>query len=173
MQLELREAQLFQERKEGYKSSVQNDLERKVREKKEEAERLAKEQAEKERLEALEKRREEFARSLPEEPGPKAKDAITMSIRFSDGRSEKRRFASDTQLSVVFNWVDVSFKMERELVILTTMNGKQTFSWDDASEEKTLKEAGLGRMVGFRVTKKEEKKGDSSEEKSDASKGDA
>lgn len=156
MQLEMREAQLLQERREGYKSSVQSDTERKLREKKEEAERLAKEKIEKERLDALEKRREEFLQSLPEPPGPEVKDAITISIRCSDGRTEKRRFESDVQLSLVFNWADATFKMEREVTILTTMNGKQTFSWDDASEEKSLKEAGLGRMVGFRVTEKKE-----------------
>ena len=78
----------------------------------------------------------------------------TLSLRHADGRSEKRRFAKETQLSVVFNWVDAKFQMERELVTLTTMNGKQSFSWDDATEEKTLKEAGLGRMVGFRVFEK-------------------
>lgn len=165
MQLELTEVQLYQERKDGYKSSVQDDVERKVREKKEEAERLAKEEAEKDRLETLEKRREEFIEALPEEPDAKATDSITLSVRSPDGRSEKRRFAPNTQLSVIFNWVDGTFKMEREVAVLTTMNGKQTFSWDDASEEKTLKEAGLGRMVGFRVTeKKEEEKDDSSDE---------
>ena len=169
MQLEMRETQLLQERKEGYKSSVQSDTERKIREKKDEAERLAKEKAEKERLEILEKRREEFLESLPEPPGPEVKDAITISIRFSDGRSEKRRFDSDAQLSMVFNWVDATFKVERELTTLTTMNGKQTFSWEDASEEKSLQEAGLGRMVGFRVTekKKNEKEDGNSDEKSD------
>lgn len=154
MQTEVREVQLHKERKEGYKESMQSDWERKIREKKEEEERLIKEKAEQERLESLERRRVGFLESLPEEPGLGARGAITLSIRHEDGRSEKRKFAPDTQLNIVFNWVDASFKMEREIVVLTTMNGKQSFSWENASEEKTLKEAGLGRMVGFRVSEK-------------------
>lgn len=154
MQKEIREIELFKERKEGYKESVQSDNERKIREKKEEEERLAKEKVEQERLEALEKRRTEFLEALPEEPDAKERGAITLSVRHPDGKTEKRRFAKDTQLSVVFNWIDGSFKMERELVVLTTMNGKQTFSWEDAEEKKTLVEAKLGRMVGFRLSEK-------------------
>ena len=160
MQLEMREAQFLQERKDGYKSSVQSDTERKIREEVEAAERLAKEMAEKERLEALERRREDLLESLPEPPGHQDKDAITISIRLPDGRSEKRRFESTTKLSLLFNWVDVTFQMEREIVILTTMDGKDSFSWEDASQEKSLKEAGLGRMVGFRITKKKEEQND-------------
>ena len=169
MQRDLKEAEYFKERKEGYKESIQSDIERKLREKKEKEERLAKEKAEKERLEALERRRQELLESLPEEPGSDVKDAITMSIRFLDGRSGKRKFTQDTQLSVVFNWVDALFQMEREVVILTTMNGKQTFSWEDTTESNTLKEAGIGRMAGFRVT---EKKGEE-EKKEEEKKGEA
>ena len=47
MHHELKEAQLFKERTEGYKSSVVSDIQRKEREQKEEEERIAKEQAEK------------------------------------------------------------------------------------------------------------------------------
>ena len=173
MQKESQELQLFKERKEGYKESVQNDVERKVREQKEEAERLVKEKVEKERLEALERRRAEFLEALPEEPGPKVRGALTLSVRHADGRSEKRRFEKDTQLIVVFNWVDTTFKVEREIVVLTTMNGKQTFSWEDATGEKTLKEAGLGRMVGFRLSEKvEEAKEEEKTEEDKTSKGD-
>jgi UBX domain len=172
MQKQVLELQLFKERKEGYRESVQSDVERKIREAKEEAERLAKEKAEKERLEALERRRAEFVKDLPEEPGPKVRDAITLSVRHNDGRSEKRRFAKDTELDVLFNWVDATFKVEREKVILTTMTGKQTFSWEDASEKKNLKEAGLGRMVGFRLLEKvEETKEEEKKEEDKTSKG--
>lgn len=163
MQLEMREAQLLQERKEGYKSSVQSDMERKIREKKEASERLAKEKAEEERIAALEKRRANILESLPDPPGPEVKDAITISIRLSDGRSEKRRFEPETQLSSLFNWVDAAFKMEREVLVLTTMNGKQYFSWEDASNEKSLRDAGFGRVVGFRVTEKKEEQNEQTE----------
>lgn len=172
MQKDLREAQISKERQEGYKESIQSDVERKIREKKQEEERLAKEKAEKERLEALEVRRKEFLESLPEEPGREVKDAITLSVRHSNGQSDKRRFDPDTQLSVVFNWVDAVFEVERELVVLATMNGKQSFSWEDV-EEKTLKEAKLGRMVGFRISEKkvdDEKQQDTKEAEEESSK---
>ena len=155
MQLERKEAQLFKERKEGYKESVQSDIERKIREKKEEEERLAKEKAEQERQEALEKRRKELAESLPEEPDADVKDVFTLALRSPDGRSGKRRFAPDTKLSVVFDWVDAAFSMERELVVLTTMNGKQTFTWDDDRLQKNIAEGGFGRMTGFRVAEQQ------------------
>lgn len=164
MQLDRREAQLFKERKEGYKESVQSDVERKKREKKQEEERLAKEKAERERLEALKRRRKDLLESLPEEPGTDVKDAFTIAIRFPDGRSGRRRFNPDTELSVVFNWVDAEFEMEREMLILTTMNGKQTFDWDEIGEQ-TLEEGGFGRMTGFRITEKS--KGDEEDENGD------
>ena len=42
--------------------------------------------------------------------------------------------------------------MERETVVLTTMNGKQKFTWDENTLKETLEETGLGRMTAFRVT---------------------
>jgi hypothetical protein len=165
MQLSIREAQLYKERKEGYKESVKSDVERKIREKKEEEERLAKEEAEKERKEALEQRRKKLAETLPDEPDPDVKNVFTVSIRFADGRSDRRRFTPDTKISTIFDWVDVSFGMERESVFLTTLNGKQTFSWDgDDIEQTALSEGGFGRMAGFRVT---EKKSDEDETSKD------
>lgn len=153
MQLQRRESQLYKERVEGYKGSVQSDVTRQIQEQKEEQERIAKEKAEQERLEALEKRRAELLESLPEEPDKTVKDAFTIALRFSDGRSGRRRFASDTPLSTIFNWVDASYSIERELVVLTTMNGKLSFSWE---ETQTLQESGLTRNTGLRVTQKKE-----------------
>ena len=61
------------------------------------------------------------------------------------------------------------YEIERETVILTTMKGDKTFSWDDESGslEKSLEEVGLGRNTGFRVTIKK-----TDEEPSEASKED-
>jgi glutamate synthase domain-containing protein 2 len=164
MQTELKEVQYYQERKEGYKESVQNDIVRKNQEKEEEAKRAAAEKADKEYQEAIEKRRTELKSSLPEEAT--SKDAKKIAIRFADGRSGQRRFTRDQPLSTVFNWVDIMYKIEREKVILTTMNGKQTFTWDEEENEKTLDEAGLGRMTGFRVAEKKEEE-DKQEEPSE------
>lgn len=153
MHHELKEAQLFRERKEGYKSSVMSDVQRRERERIEEEERIAKEKAEKERAEMLERRREELRDSLPEEPGKDATNAMTIALRSADGRTGQRRFAPDTPLSVVFNWVDSLFGMEREIVLLTTMDGKKSFTWEEA-EELSLAGSGLGKMTGLRVTEK-------------------
>lgn len=159
MQLDLREAQLFRERKEGYKKSVQSDVERKIREKKEEEERLAKELAEKKHREAIERRRKQLMESLPDEPGRGVKDAFTIALRFPNGQSGRRRFTPDTRISVIFDWVDAAFNLERERAILTTMNGKQTFQWNN-TDETTLSEEGFAKMVGFRVAERKEEASD-------------
>ena len=163
MQKELKEMKWYKERKEGYHDSVQSDVKREEREKEEEEKRLADEEAEKERLEALEKRREELKSSLPEEDT--SSDAKKIAVRFPDGRSGQRRFSPDQPLSDIFNWVDAMYEMEREKVVLTTMNGQKTFSWDEETNDQSLDEAGLGRMAGFRVSEKKEE--DSNEEEDD------
>jgi hypothetical protein len=150
MQLELRETMFYKDRKEGYIDSMQSDKDRLVRERKEEAERVAKEKAEQAQRDALKKRREELRASLPDEPGKDIEGVKTVALRLADGRSCQRRFAPDVTLSTLFDWVDATFEIERETVILTTMNGQNTFSWDSSSQ--TLEEAGLGRLVGLRVT---------------------
>lgn len=161
MQNELKEIQYFKERKEGYRDSVKNDVERKEREKEEEAKRLAEEKAEKERQEAIEKRRKELKSALPEEDtSAKAKK---IAVRFADGRSGQRRFSPDQPLSVVLSWVDAEYEIEREQVILTTMNGQKTFTWDDETNDKTLEELGLGKMTGLRVTEKQKEQSENSE----------
>lgn len=159
MQRDVRELQLYRERKEGYQESVTSDKERKLREAEELQQKLAAEKAEQERLEVLKERRKELLESLPEEPDSAttaATDIKTMSVRFPDGRVGRRKFTSDTKLSDVFNWVDAVFEVEREVVILTTLDGKQTFAWVDplSKDNLTLQQAGLGRMVGFRVSEK-------------------
>jgi len=90
---------------------------------------------------------------LPEDV-KKGNDVRKIALRFSDGRSGQRGFASDQPLSVVFDWVDAMFEIEREIVVLTTLNGKQTFSWndDETKSGKTLEDAGLNKMTAFRVT---------------------
>jgi hypothetical protein len=162
MIFERREAKLFKERKEGYKSSIHSDRERREKEKREKEELLAKEKAEQERLASLEERRQELKESLPEEPEKDAAGVVTIALRFANGRSGQRRFESSTSLETVFNWVDAIYSMEREKVILTTMNGQKSFSWEDG--DKTLKESGLGRLTGLRVFEKKEEE-PSAEEK--------
>lgn len=149
MQHELNEVQLHIERQQGYRSSIQDDLKRQEQEKREKEDRLAKEAAEQARQEQLTQRRIELTASLPEEP-PK-EDSFTIALRFANGKSGQRRFKPDTPLTIIFNWVDAVYELERELVMLTTMNGQKAFTWDKLGT-LTLQEAGLGRMTGLRVS---------------------
>ena len=156
MKHELKEQELFIERQEGYKSSAKQDKEREEKEAIAEAERIAKEEAEKEKIIALDKRRELFLETLPDEPSQGSENVITIALRFADGRNAKRRFDYGVKMEFVFNWVDAEFKIERENVIFSTMNGSQSFTIDD-SGEVTLRETGLGKMTGLRVSERETK----------------
>lgn len=151
MQAERREEQLYKERRDGYQDSVQSDRDRERRERIEEEERQEKEQAERERIEQLERRREALRSSLPDEPDSSVTGTKTIALRMADGRSTQRRFAPDTPVATLFNLVDVSFEMERETVILTTLNGQKTLTWEE-DNEATLAEVGFGRMTGLRVS---------------------
>lgn len=165
MQTDLKEAELYQERQEGYSESVKNDKERKQREKEEEANRLGEAEVEKERLAAVAKRREELRESLPEED--KSKDAKKIALRFGDGRSGLRQFSPNQPMSDLFNWVDAMYEIERENVVLTTMNGKQSFTWEGEGNTKSLMDSGLGKNTGFRVTETKQEPDEKNEEDSD------
>lgn len=159
MQTEVRELELFQERKQGYKESVKTDVENKKKEAREEAERKALEEAEKKRAEEIRQRRDMLWKSLPEEPGASDTTAYTVALRLSDGRSGQRRFPSDSSTEIVFAWVDAHFEIEQETVTLTTMNGKVSLSWDD--RDKSLEETGLPKKVGLRVMVTDDKTAES------------
>lgn len=162
MHKELREIAFMKERTEGYESSMKQDRERVEEEAKEEARRLEEEKLKKEKEEYLMERRKTLLESLPEEPSAVGEGIITIALRFSDGRTGQRRFTDDTEVNVLCNWVDALFEMEREQVVLTTMNGKQSFSYDE-KDDATLSDAGLGKLVAFRVSVKE-----TNEDKDDA-----
>jgi len=156
MQTVLKELQYFKERKEGYHESKKSDKERQKREQEEAKRLLIEQQAEVARLEALEVRRKDLLATLPKEAT--GKDAKKIAVRFADGRSGQRSFNPNQPLRDVFNWIDATYELERELVILTTMNGKQTLTWeDDVDQEKTLVDAGIDKNTGFRVSIRETK----------------
>jgi hypothetical protein len=151
MQTIYKESQYAVERRDGYIDAVKSDTERKLKEAKEEAERKKKEVKEAARQAGIDARRQELQESLPEDL--KSGDNVKkVKLTFADGRSGLRGFASDQPLSVVFNWVDAMFETERENVVLTTLNGKQTFSWNEEDNDKTLEDAGLKKMTAFRVS---------------------
>ena len=162
MQTELKEIELFKERKEGYKESVKTDIESKKKEEREAADRKAKEEAEKKRAEEIRQRRVMLEENLPEEPDKSDRTAHTVALRLADGRSAQRRFASDESLETVFGWVDVVFEIEQETVTLTTLNGKLSFTWEDKGT--TLEKSGLPKMAGLRVTITKPEDGDDNSE---------
>jgi UBX domain len=151
----LKELRLHKDRRRGYEGSVQSDLERQERERREQIEAMEREKAALERQKATLERRQALQESLPEEPplSTPPSEVMTVALRFPDGKSAQRRFAPDAKLASVFNWVDATFGIERELVTLTTLNGQKRYEWDeDDNVEMTLTEAGFGKMTGLRVT---------------------
>ena len=169
LQRSAQEAKDLKERKKGYLSSIKADVSRKQEEKQKQEETKAAEAAAKAREEEMAKRREQLVEHLPEEPPKTDKSAITVALRFMDGRKGQRRFEASTTIGNVLNWVDGVFEMERETVVLTTMNGKSTYSWED-DEDTTLSEAGLSRMTALRVsesTQEEEKDADGNNDDDD------
>jgi len=168
MHHELKELELFKERNEGYKSSMKDDMNRENEEKMKEKQRLEEEKAEQEREGKLRQRRESLLEELPDEPEQGAEGVITIAIRFSDGRKGQRRFVGEIEMDKVFNWIDAMFEIEREIIVLTTMNGQKSFSYGEA-EGLALEDAGLGKMAAFRLTEKkeEEDNSDNDEEESD------
>jgi hypothetical protein len=165
LQKQYQEMEYYKERVEGYADSVKSDTDRKIQEAKEKAEQKAKEEAEAERQSELEERRKELQESLPDDV-KSGSDVKKIALRFADGRSGQRGFTPDQPLSVLFNWVDALFEMERETVVLTTLNGKSTFAWDEETNDTTLEDAGLGKMTAFRVSQKTEKEEETSEDSS-------
>jgi hypothetical protein len=153
MQHELKELELFKERSEGYKSSMKDDKKRENEEKMKEEQKLAEEKAAKEREEELQQRREKLLENLDDEPEQGGEGVITIAIRFSDGKKGQRRFDGEVEIDEVFNWIDATFKLEREAIVLTTMNGQKSFSFGE-SEGLALEDAGLGKMAAFRLTEK-------------------
>jgi len=92
---------------------------------------------------------------LPPEPTDSDQMAVkTVALRFADGRTGQRRFAATARTNDLLDWVDAVFGMERETVQLVTLNGKVSLEWNEDDKGTTLEEAGLGKMVGLRVTEK-------------------
>jgi hypothetical protein len=149
MQHAQKELQIAQERVEGYRTSIVQERQRQIDEKAQKEEEEARAQAAAAHAEAIQQRRVEFAATLPDP----ANGSMTLAVRFADGTSHQRQFDPETAtLETVFNWVDVVAEHEREKVVLTSLNGKQTLAWEEEHKTRTLGEMGWGKMVAFRVT---------------------
>ena len=181
LQHDRKEVQLLEERHRGYVTSIKEDAERQKKEERELKLKKEEEEQEQMRKEQLEQRRQEFLESLPEEPEVGIEGAITIALRFEDGSRDQRRFmAEETTINDVLNWIDGVHKMEREKVVLTTMNGQKRFVYvDDGDDEEegdeskekerdeanvTLEQAGLSKMTALRVSEIVEEKSDNEEE---------
>jgi len=152
MQKAYKDFQYDLERREGYKSSIQSDNERRLKEENEEVEQKKEELKEALRQAEIDARRKELQDSLPEDVKT-GENVKKVALRFADGRTGQRGFASDQPLSVVFNWVDAMFEEERERVVLTTLDGKKRFCWNEKDlVNATLEDAGLKKMTAFRVS---------------------
>lgn len=153
LQKDVADLLIYKEVTEGVKESIKSDQKREKEEAEAEAERKAKEEAEMARQAAVEERRKQLLEELPDDQ--KGSDVKKIALRFADGQKGERGFDPDQPVSALFNWVDAVFGMEREKVVLTTMNGKITFSWDENEMNDTsLKNTGLGKSTAFRVTEK-------------------
>ncbi|GAX18069.1 hypothetical protein FisN_25Hh044 [Fistulifera solaris] len=149
MQHAQKELQIAQERVEGYRTSIVQERQRQIDEQAQKEEEEARAQAAAAHAEAIKQRRAEFSATLPDP----AVGSMTLAVRFADGTSHQRQFDPETAtLETVFNWVDVVAQQEREKVVLTTLNGKQTFKWEEEHKTRSLGEMGWGKMVAFRVT---------------------
>lgn len=153
LQKEVEDLAIQKEVKEGVEKSIALDKTREANEAKAEAERKALEEAEAKRAAAVVERRKTFLESLPDDAT--GQNSKRIALRFPDGRKGDRGFDSGLPLSAVFNWVDGMYEIEREKVVLTSMNGKMSFEWD-ADDERTLENVGLGKSTAFRVSEKAE-----------------
>jgi len=164
MKQDVKEQELYLERKQGYRESAKSDREREEVEKKLEIERKRAEEAERIRTEELEERRRKFLEELPVEPPQGSPNVFTIALRFADGRNAKRRFNGDDEMKYLFNWVDAEFSIEREKVELATMNGSKTFTFNIFGDT-AIKDSGIGKMTGLRVSEiNSDDKEDESEE---------
>ena len=144
-----KELQIAQERVEGYRTSIVQEQQRQIDLQTQKEQEEARAQAAAAHAAAIQQRRTEFAAALPDP----AAGTMTLALRFADGTSHQRKFDPESAtLETVFNWVDVVAEKEREKVVLTTMNGKQTFVWEKEHRNRTLREMGWGKMIAFRVT---------------------
>ena len=152
LQKQIQEYQWEQERKHGYKSSIQSDVEAKQREMKQELERQRLVQQEEAKKEQLQQRRIQLLKALdrvtaststPQTPAP---TTTTIALRFSDGRSTssslvteqrqlQRTFNEKATIRDVFHWVDAVHEIPYETMTLQTMNGKRSFVYEDPNDE--------------------------------------
>lgn len=156
MKVDIQEQKYLQERISNYHQSIQQDIHREQVELEQQREEERKQKEKEERIQFYQCRRQEMKERFPQEPllTSSEKDVYTIALRFTDGsqKPSQRRFHSHDTLEHVFNWMDITYEIERERIVLTTMNGSQSWKYSDSMDQLTLKDSGLGKMMALRVT---------------------
>lgn len=138
----LRQEKIWQsERLEGYKSSQVTDTQQKIRLEQERIQSEKESELAKQRELAIQERRQKLKESL----GPEATTGKTIALSHDNNRYQ-RKFSSSASVNDVFDWADVVLEVEREGIVLQSLQEK--FVYED---DRTLEEAGLKQMVLFRV----------------------
>jgi UBX domain len=181
LQKQLQEHQWEQERKNGYQSSIQSDIELKQREVVAEENRQRIMQQEREHHDRIQQRRIQLLEALLNVTYSATSDkskstdvtfdstsTTTVALRFSDGRTDQRTFTEGATIMDIFYWIDALHNIEYETITLQTMNGKRTFQYNPQEKDQTpnttstdisdsslvmvpIHKAGLGKKIGLRV----------------------
>jgi hypothetical protein len=140
------EEEFGRERERNYRDGRVKDEERKKLE-------IEAKERQEERQEFVEARREKLREGLADEPknGPEDGDVVTVRVECS-GRDERRRFSRDATMSDIFDWIDVTFEVEREKVQLA--GGGKEFTYKDFNE-KSLKEIRAPKMWALKMEDEE------------------
>ena len=158
LQKQIQEYRWEQERKHGYKSSIQSDIEMKQRAIQQELERQRLLQLKTEKNEQMQQRRIQLFKALDQvtvnaSSTPKATTTTpttttTIALRFADGRSHsissttekvellKRTFNEHATIRDVFHWIDAVHEIPYETITLQTMNGKRTFVYSNNNNNR-------------------------------------
>lgn len=159
MRAQVREAELYAERKSNYQQSIESDA---LRKKKEiEAAEKQKAKIEKEKLhdQKIKERREKFIEFFKQQPEPPANEenVITVALRLADGRNGQRRFRPHDNMKTIFNWIDGFFEWDQDCLMVTTMRGDKKLEYKDCSEMTIGDYAGVStNMLGLRISFKKE-----------------
>ena len=159
----LREMEYQNERQMNYQESMVLDTKRKDKERLEKEEKERQMQQEKERLIILDQRRSHFLESMNDEPeagtgtGTGTDSVITVAFRLADGRNAQRRFHSNENMDIIFNYVDAHFLWDRECLSVTSMRGDNKISWEESQTMTIAEYAGsTTNMLGLRISMQKE-----------------
>lgn len=153
--------QLLNEQDAQYQNAIKQDLEKQalaerlkqealVKQQAADQEALVKQQAALQEAFALANMKETKAANLPTEPT--SGSVSTLRIRLLDGKQVARKFASTDPISVVFDFLFVTFDLHPEKIQLVSQFPKATFA--NCNEATTLQDAKLAPQAQLFVQEK-------------------